>query len=312
MYFLNTEMHIVTFCITVFEIVMLLFQGIYYLQRTSDKKRLLYFILLLLMVLYNLTSGLFPDEQFLLPIMVQNGIAYLAAFATSMYFVYYFYKAFELIGLRFFVRYGIIIFLLLPFLLLFLLPYYLTGNLVLSRQLTVVIPFLYGIAFITATTRSFIIKHKESKRLLPHIGENRVELIVAAYIALICWATLPVIVFFGDFQVLEHSITNAGFLMLTLIYIKTSIIQSRWEYRKLVQAEQNRQQALADNYLRFGLTAREIDVVNLLMKGHPYKVIADLLHISEKTVARHISNSFLKTSASNKVELINKLESKDE
>lgn len=311
MYFLNTEMHMVTFCITIFEMVMMLFQVIHYLQRVTDKNRLLYLILLMLMILYNITSGLFPDEQFSLSLMLQNSIAYLVAFATSMYFVYYFYKAFELIGLRFFVRYGIFIFLLLPFLFLFLLPYYITGNLILSRRLTVIIPFLYGVAFIVATTRAFLLKHHQSQKLIPHIGENRIELVVAAYIAVSCWAMLPVIVFFGDFQVLEHCITNAGFLMMTLIYVKTTISQSRWEYQKLILTEYNRQQILEKNCKRFELTARETEVVKLLVKGFAYKTIADALHISEKTVARHVSNVFEKISVTNKVELINRLESKE-
>lgn len=311
MYFLNTEMHIVTFCITVFEMVMLFIQVVYCLQRVTDKNRLFYLILLTLMILYNVTSGLFPDEGFSLSIKLQNSLAYLVAFITSMYFVYYFYKAFELIGLRFFVRYGIFVFLLLPFLLFFLLPYYITGNLALSRQLTVIIPFLYGVAFIVATTRAFLLKHRHSQKLIPHIGENRIELVMAAYIAVLCWATLPVIVFFGDFQVLEHSVTNAGFLMMTLIYIKTTISQSRWEYQKLMLSEYNRQQVLEESCKRFELTVRETEVVKLLVKGFAYKTIADALHISEKTVARHISNTFTKVSVTNKVELINRLESKE-
>ena len=46
MYFLDTNMHMVTFLITMFEIVMLVFQIIYFLQRPNDKSRLQYLILL--------------------------------------------------------------------------------------------------------------------------------------------------------------------------------------------------------------------------------------------------------------------------
>lgn len=297
----------VTFSITAFEMVMLFFQVIYFLQRTTDKKRLLYLVLLVFLILYNLCSGLLPDQRFILPIMLQNVIAHLVGFAMSMFFVYYFYKGFELKSLRFFASYGLLIFLLLPFLLLFVIPYYITGNLGLSRQLTVVIPFLYGIAFIYATGRSLIVKFKES-HLTRNGNEYPREMIVAAFIALLCWGTLPVIVFFGDFQVVEHSVTNSGFLIMTIIYIRTSIRQSRMEYRMFLLSTQPREELFELNCKKYNLTPREIEIVVLIIKGQSYKLIGYSLHISEKTVARHVSNMFSKVSATNKVDLINILE----
>jgi DNA-binding CsgD family transcriptional regulator len=307
MYFLNTEMHIVTFSITVFELIMLCFQVFYFLQRTSDKKRLLYLILLVLLILYNVCSGFLPDQDFPVPITIQNVVAYLVAFSMSMYFVYYFYKAFDLKHLKFFATYGSVFFLFLPFLLLFVVPYYATGNLDLSRQLTVVIPFLYGLAFIVATTRAFIIKFREKA----YAERTKYEIVIAAYLALICWVTLPVIVFFGDFQALEHSVTNAGFLVMTVVYVRTSIYDSRREYAKLLLSEVNRQQLIAQNCKACSLTAREIEIVQLLATGQPYKIIGSTLHISEKTVAKHVSNIFSKVGVTNKVELVYKLESRD-
>src|SRR6478736_219007 len=116
MYFMGTQMHIVTFAITAFEIAALFFQIIYFLERPGDRSRLLYLILLISFILYNITSGLFPDEKIPIPVTIQNVIAYLIAFSTSMYFVYYYYKAFDLKLLRFFATFGSIIFLFVPFL----------------------------------------------------------------------------------------------------------------------------------------------------------------------------------------------------
>jgi DNA-binding CsgD family transcriptional regulator len=306
MYFLDTEMHMVTFSITIFELIMLCFQIFYFLQRTSDQKRLLYLILLVLLILYNVCSGFLPDKDFVIPIAIQNVVAYLVAFSMSMYFVYYFYKAFELKHLRFFATYGSIFFLLLPFLFLFVLPYYLTGNLELSRRLTVVIPFLYGLVFLAATTRAFVIKFKERA----YTEKAKYQLVIAAYLALLCWLTLPVIVFFGDFQALEHSITNAGFLILTIVYVKSSIHESRREYTRLLVVEQTRQQLIEQNCLVYNLSSREIEIVRLLVRGQPYKIIGAALKISEKTVGKHVSNIFAKVGVTNKVELTYKLESR--
>ena len=304
MNFMGTQMHMVTFTITVFEVLMLFFQVIYLLQRPKDRNRLLYLLLLVLLIFYNITSGLFPDEKIPISLKFQTVIAYLVAFSMSMYCVYYFHKAFDLKLLKFFATFGSLIFLLVPFIFLFILPYYLTGDLEFSRKLTVVIPFFYGIAFISVTTRAFIFKFQERE----YSDSAKVELVVAAYVALLCWVALPVIVFFGDFQLLEHSITNAGFLIMTIVYIRSSIHQSRQEYDRLLTSDQSIQQVREANYHKFNLTTREAEIVNLIAKGHSYKIIGADLNISEKTVAKHVSNIFLKVSVSNKVELIYRLE----
>lgn len=54
MYFMHTQMHMVTFLITVFELVMLVFQGIYFLQRPSEKSRLQFLLLLVCLLAYNI------------------------------------------------------------------------------------------------------------------------------------------------------------------------------------------------------------------------------------------------------------------
>jgi len=65
---------------------------------------------------------------------------------------------------------------------------------------------------------------------------------------------------------------------------------------------------LAPNVKKYGLTLREIEIIGLITKGLPYKVIANTLNISERTVGKHVSNIFSKLSVTNKLELIHKLE----
>ena len=49
-----------------------------------------------------------------------------------------------------------------------------------------------------------------------------------------------------------------------------------------------------------GLTAREVQVVRLVATGKTNRAIADELVISEKTVARHVSNVFTKLGVSSR------------
>lgn len=59
----------------------------------------------------------------------------------------------------------------------------------------------------------------------------------------------------------------------------------------------------------YQLTVREREITKLILQGIRYKTIAKTLFISEKTVSKHIQNIFEKVGVTNKVELINKLNS---
>jgi DNA-binding NarL/FixJ family response regulator len=51
---------------------------------------------------------------------------------------------------------------------------------------------------------------------------------------------------------------------------------------------------------RSGLTAREVEIMRLIATGRTNRAIADELVLSEKTVARHISNIFGKLGLSSR------------
>ena len=51
-----------------------------------------------------------------------------------------------------------------------------------------------------------------------------------------------------------------------------------------------------------GLSRREVEVLQIVARGRTYQQIADELVLSQKTVARHISNIFDKTGAGNRTE----------
>jgi DNA-binding NarL/FixJ family response regulator/signal transduction histidine kinase len=240
MYFAGTQMHMVTFCIVIFELVMLLFQVIFYLERKTDKNRLYYLLLLILLIAYNIIGGLLPDPNISMELKYQNTLAFFTGFIMSWYFVFYFYKGFDLPKLKTFVTKGALIYLVLPFIACFVCVYYITGNLALSRKLVVIVPFLYAIAFVIYTAKGLMEKLKN-----PGEQENKSNYI-GAYIALLCWITLPVLVFLGDFQVLQHSVINAGFLVMTIIYVRTSVIKSQKEYARLIVSEKLLQENNAD------------------------------------------------------------------
>ena len=61
------------------------------------------------------------------------------------------------------------------------------------------------------------------------------------------------------------------------------------------------------NCQKYYLTTREIEISQMMQTGKPYKIIADELNISIKTVKCHVLNMFQKTNSSNKMELVSRL-----
>lgn len=55
------------------------------------------------------------------------------------------------------------------------------------------------------------------------------------------------------------------------------------------------------------LSPREKEVVRLVRFGKTYKQVADELHVSEKTIKKHIENIFQKAEVTNKTELLHKI-----
>lgn len=235
----GTQMHLVTFSITVFEIVILFVQILYYLERPSDKGRLWYLILLCFLILYNITGGLFPDDQLPISLTIQNILSYGSGAAMSMYFAFYFYKAFKLDRLRRIATYGAILYIAIPFLILFAVPYYIFGNLELFGKLVLIIPCFYAIMMGISIFKAF--KHKYKTTTKKNQNNAYIESMVSVYVAFLFWLNLPVVTYFGGSQLLEHTLTNTGFLVMTISYIRTIIRNSKREFNTLQSSKQNLQ-----------------------------------------------------------------------
>lgn len=133
---------------------------------------------------------------------------------------------------------------------------------------------------------------------------------VAIYCALIPWATLTIFAFFHVGQLAEVIMTNGGFVIITVIFITRSIKKAREEYEEflVLRSMPNQADAFATNVQLYQLTNREVEIIQFIRQGLKYKEIGEKLFISERTVSTHVQNAFEKTKASNKVELIHKLD----
>jgi signal transduction histidine kinase/DNA-binding NarL/FixJ family response regulator len=247
----GTRMHIITFLIIVVEMLFFFYQIVHFLSRPSDKKRLYYVILLYLLIQYNLISGLFPNPDYSLPVLFQNIILFVAGIIMAMYFPYYFYKAFNLSKLKFYAYWGSVCFLLIPFIIFFLIPYCITQDFESSKKLLLIVAFCYAASFIYSLNKA-IKEQSKGQEVLAFRNE-----IINVYIGAFFWITLPVIAYFevqtnaffepifhfnDCSQVIEMITTNAGLVMMTILFVGQSIRQSREEYEKLLHSENQLQE----------------------------------------------------------------------
>lgn len=286
----GTEMTMVVFIITIMELFILIIQVVHYLERPSAQNRLWFLILLVLFVLYNITSGLFPDPKIPINQTFQIICAYTFAIANSWYFAYYLYKVYSLERLRRFAIFLPIYAVVVPFLVAFVIPYLITGDLVLSRRLFVVIPALYAIFFFYHVTMAF----KEK------FVDEAVDIynLLSVYLAVFCWISLPFIVFFaGDVQVLEHSVTNLGFLIMSISYVRTIVKKSKRDYQNLIESREKFKtlsESLAEtvdektNHLKLLIDQKTNAITNL---AHEIKTpISIIAAYNEDYVQKHGSN----------------------
>jgi signal transduction histidine kinase/DNA-binding NarL/FixJ family response regulator len=203
------------------------------------------------LIQYNLISGLFPNPDYSFPVLFQNIILFVAGIIMAMYFPYYFYKAFNLTKLKFYAYWGSVYFLLIPFIIFFLIPYCITQDFESSKKLLLIVAFFYAASFIYSLNKA-IKKQSKGQEVLTFKNE-----IVNVYIGAFFWITLPIIAYFevktnaffepifhfnDCSQVIEMITTNAGLVMMTILFVGQSIRQSREEYEKLLYSESQLQE----------------------------------------------------------------------
>ena len=305
----GTQMHVITFAFSAAGLLFMLpYQVIQYLSKPEDKSRYWYLILIVLLILYDITGGLFPDPKIPIPIIAQNIMAYGSGFLMASYFPYYFYKAHELHKLRFHAIYGVPALLLLPYCVFFICAYSIMGDLDFAIRYGIVIPFGYSLVLAYKIVQAVGEKYKEDKNNW---------MLIATCCAVIPSVSLSVVAYYNLSQAIEVFCTNMGFVILSVLLATDSV-------KKAKQAEKQRQleqEELAElrlnggrpcrfkeNIDKYGLSKREVEIIQLFRQGYTKKEIGEVLHIAEGTVNKHVANIYQKVGVSNQRELIKKLE----
>lgn len=300
----NSELHLLTLIFCLLEFGMSCYQLICCLSYPNDKRRFWYLMLLVLLIIYNIVGGLFPDPSIKLSLQNQNIIAYGCGFLMASYFPFYFYKAFNLRSLRFHAYYGVVLFLLVPYLVFFMVVYPLTGELGYATSYGLIIPAAYSIVILYDLLKA--IRQKINQRKGSLHAYKLLDMILV-YLAVSPWVFMTAFAYFNIDQWIEVLVTNSGFVVITILFIARTIRTTRVEV-SMNLAKRNGSEELFGHYCeKFSLSRREKEIALLLCKGMSYRDIAESLFISERTVDNHVQHIFLKTSVNKKMELQKRL-----
>src|SRR5690606_12985075 len=121
-------------------------------------------------------------------------------------------------------------------------------------------------------------------------------------------ALMPAMAYLEVTQLTEVLFTNGGFIIITVLFLRNMIEESRkdLETLELIQTKTEKE-IFTLRCSEIGLTQREVEICELVREGFIYKDIAETLYISERTVSKHMQNIFKKSDVKNKTELINRI-----
>ncbi len=301
----GTSIHWTTFFYLLLDTVIVLFT-LYYSTRkySSGYKRFLY--LGLLFITYNLTGGFLPVENSPGPFILQYIITYGVAIALCVYIVYYLYKEYDIVVLKYnsSIR-NLAILASGSFIILFLVPYYYTYSLKFSRLLFTIPISILAFIFLGMFYERISNPNNPNEYIL---RRNKLSMISVASIAL-----LPVLTFIGDYQWLTFTVMNVSFYAITIIEIDRHIYFLENKTKMYEVFAMSKEQAInsADAKIIYeNLTRREIEITLSILENLTYKQIAKDLFIAESTVSKHASNIYKKTGVKNRRQFINRYRKK--
>jgi DNA-binding NarL/FixJ family response regulator len=117
-----------------------------------------------------------------------------------------------------------------------------------------------------------------------------------------------------DFITKPFSISELKMKIKTIISQKERIseaaireIKKQFTDAQHLSKKQKNEEIFDINALKYNLTAREKEVITYIRQGLKYEKIGEILHISERTVTRHVQNIYNKTDSTTKIALIDKM-----
>ncbi|MCF4100092.1 MULTISPECIES: helix-turn-helix domain-containing protein [Flavobacteriaceae] len=301
----GTSIHWTTFFYLLIDTFIVLLTLYFSRKKTrSSLRRFLY--LGILFVAYNATGGFLPIDDFPGPFILQYIITYGVAIALCVYIVYYLYKEYDIVVLKFnsSIR-NLAILASVSFVVLFLIPYFLTDSLNSARFLFTIPISVIAFIFLLIFYRRISNPSNPNPFIL---RRNKLSMVSIASIAL-----LPICTVIGDYQWITFTVMNLAFFAITAIEADRYLYfieNNNRMYEVFALKKKQRDESVERKIIYEDLTRREIEVALSILSNLSYRNIAKDLFIAESTVSKHASNIFKKTDVKNRCEFLKRFRKK--
>lgn len=301
----GTSIHWTTFFYLLLDIVIVCIT--FYFSRRNTRSSLRRFLNLgVLFIAYNASGGFLPVANFPGPFILQYVITYGVAIALCVYIVYYLYKEYDIVVLKFnsSIR-NLAVLASGSYVVLYLLPYFLTDSLVTARFLFTIPIFIIAFIFL------IIFYRRISNPCNPNafiLRRNKLSMVSVTSIAL-----LPICTVIGDYQWITFTVMNLAFFAITTIEIDRYLYfleNNTRMYEVFALKKKQREESVERKIIYEDLTRREIEVALSILSNLSYRKIAEELFIAESTVSKHASNIFKKTGVKNRREFLKRFHKK--
>ena len=299
------------FWITIFEIFVLSFLIFHYLSLPKDKSRLRFLMLTLMFIIYNVISGLLPNPDYNINIIVQNCLAFGSGIALAIHYYYYLVIELKMGQDKLFNLRVLILGLILTFVFGFIFTSLFANDIKTIVHYYIIFPIIIALYFCFKSV-TFLLYYQ----LKPKEKDTPYKLMITSgYIGIIFMATMPIVVFFGDYQTINNSLVNISFFVTFYAYFKYQSYKTnlRFEIVKKMNTNFDLKNKIDNENsiaaLQDILTKKEFEVANYILQNLLYKNIAKKMFIGEKTVGKHASNIYKKTNSEDKIYFIKKYSS---
>lgn len=283
----NTEICFSTFIYIIIFILMIIAVCIRIIFKWNHQDRnyhLKFLAILLSGLVYNIVEGLLPDKNFEINIVSQNIFAWTIGLAVAFHYFTFIKNEYNLTFKGQLSINLIGIFALLSFIILFILPYTITGSLEISRT------YFIGFFLALLSLGAILVIHKQYIKII-----NQKNILFKIYhfngiLAFLGLLSLPAtILIFGDNQWIEQTFFSCGFFILIIDYFFYGL----------------RKKEIQQNISFENLTIRETEILNMLLKDPnlKYAELSKALNISEGALSSHLSNIYKKLGIKSKDEI---------
>lgn len=286
------------------QLLILPFQLINYATRSTDKARLRFLILALSFLTLN-SVWIIPVEFWLPSDELKVLLLVFIGILQGGYFYQYLIKETG-IPLNIKSANSLMLGLLIPYII-WMIQKFLPSEALQSPLYLLLIALVFEIVILTYSIRIFraLLLYRGAWNLFTYCSITSITIISFMPILLIC--------FKGESS--KNLLVNLPFFSIMTAYLFQQISQMSFESQMFsnlgIQSHLNMNEKFVEKnsaLLSEELTAREREIAMLILRGTPYKDIADKLFISYSTVRKHASHVFNKVGVENKSEFINKFQ----